>query len=801
MTLYLNKLRFVAVCIVLILSMLMGGCSKGVITTPTAASLSSLVERMTNLAAFAEVPLGQSYLVSSYDRRGGNQDWAVWTKGDSNGRVTLLDVDGPGYISRMWIASFYVNRWFIYFDNEESPRLTLTNKELFGEKFPFSSPLAGKSGGGKYSLIPLPFAKHIRIEVEPTKLDPSKRNYFQINYTLLSKENSVCESWPKVLSSENSNTINRTCSVLLDKKNSLLAVGDDCLKSVTEKTVSAHSGLEFYNRRGKGRLDSFAVRIVAPVGGELMQHEILRKLRIRMYWDGAKNPSVDVPLGDFFCNPLYPRSFSSYVLGNIDGMYICRLPMAYKKGARCILLNDGNMDVRVLVGANSSDILDSRSRLRFHAKWSASTTSGRPFTMLKCSGSGHYIGCFLTSIGQDGSWNILEGDEYIIPNGDRSIGQYGTGLEDYFSGAYYYTSLFDLPYHGLIEKGAMRTDQYRFHALDAVAFEDGLEMGIEFGDQNRAQGYMSSVVYWYANKIQDVTISGYEQSLLSRPKDRFEVAGLMSQLFSLERESLWSDAADRCEFFATRYSRYPWADVLKLRALGYRKKIDGFEAVKSEYEKLANSKFAPTSRQAKDILWASERDNHALLGMHMRGKYKVWIDGIEIAEGNSKAVLDVRRLKLPPGKHTWEVDFAPTMQGSLISMCLRTKWGDITSAGEWEIMEAEPIKGRKVPESFKGGQVLPNMTVWQFEPNSYVNMQSRAQGVSIWSFWDGRPKVKRVRLRQTWTNGPSSIASAPETGKAPERTDDELKAHTIEPLAKPPKMKPKIPLTERLLQL
>ncbi len=96
MTLYLNKLRFVAVCIVLILSMLMGGCSKGVITTPTAASLSSLVERMTNLAAFAEVPLGQSYLVSSYDRRGGNQDWAVWTKGDSNGRVTLLDVDGPG---------------------------------------------------------------------------------------------------------------------------------------------------------------------------------------------------------------------------------------------------------------------------------------------------------------------------------------------------------------------------------------------------------------------------------------------------------------------------------------------------------------------------------------------------------------------------------------------------------------------------------------------------------------------------------------------------------------------------------
>src|SRR5437899_2752843 len=28
---------------------------------------------------------------------------------------------------------------------------------------------------------------------------------------------------------------------------------------------------------------------------------ILRALRLRMYWDGAAKPAVDVPLGDFFC--------------------------------------------------------------------------------------------------------------------------------------------------------------------------------------------------------------------------------------------------------------------------------------------------------------------------------------------------------------------------------------------------------------------------------------------------------------------------------------------------------------------
>jgi hypothetical protein len=61
-----------------ICSLLVGaGCRRSSRVPNVPLSLSSLVGRMTNLAAFAERPLGQSYLVSSYDRRGGNQDWAT----------------------------------------------------------------------------------------------------------------------------------------------------------------------------------------------------------------------------------------------------------------------------------------------------------------------------------------------------------------------------------------------------------------------------------------------------------------------------------------------------------------------------------------------------------------------------------------------------------------------------------------------------------------------------------------------------------------------------------------------------
>src|ERR1700749_80101 len=34
--------------------------------------------------------------------------------------------------------------------------------------------------------------------------------------------------------------------------------------------------------------------------------EMLRSLRLRMYWDGASQPAVDVPLGDFFAAGVKP---------------------------------------------------------------------------------------------------------------------------------------------------------------------------------------------------------------------------------------------------------------------------------------------------------------------------------------------------------------------------------------------------------------------------------------------------------------------------------------------------------------
>jgi hypothetical protein len=756
----------------------MSGCSNEPRCPVDHVDFGLLLSRMTNLNTFAETPLGDSFLESSYDRSGGNQDWAVYTSAQPNGRVKVFEADGPGYISRFWIASFAAERWLFFFDGESEPRLNLARDDIFGDKFPFAPPLAGKSGGGRYCLLPIPFSKSIRIEMIPTDLKQSDRNYFQVNYTRLNLNPDAVESFPAALSSAQSNQVVAVNSALTAQPQVQAALVEQCMKDVESKTIKPGESLTFWDDTGEGLLKTFCIRIDSPADSEVIGADLLRRLRLKMNWDGKSFPSVDVPLGDFFCNPFYLRSYSSMPLGRADGAFICRFPMPYQKGARCILENRSGIPVSVSIGVQGNRVSTEGLQCKFHAGWRASSTSGVPFQMLQTEGSGHYVGCFLSAIGQDGSWNILEGDEFLKPDPGRQAPQLGTGLEDYFNGAYYYTSLFDLPLHGLIEKGAMRTDQYRFHLLDAVSFKKSFEAGIEFGDRNQASGYMSSVAYWYADPASSAALLEKQAALLARPADRFELPGIMAQLFLLEREGLYEDAAARTDFFAQRYRAQPWGDIFKVRALACREKTTSFLAVKASYEALIHSASPAAAQAARDRLWLNEDTSNALLGIHALGKYRLLQDGQLVAEGEGRNDLRVLRIPVTSGEHTWDVELTPIRQGSFFSLCLRTQKGDVTSAGEWNQLDVTEVPGRPHSEKFKGNEVLPNMTIWAFEPNAYVGMQSPAMGINLWSFWDSRPLVQRVRLTKKWRMGEGLPAMLPRNEQ--ERTAEELRAHAID---------------------
>lgn len=764
---------FISPAVLVALAVLVGCSPTQEANLPDHMDLSYLLGRMTNVNNFSEAPLGNSFLVSSYDKTGGNQDWAVYTQAGSNDRIKIFEAEGAGYISRIWIASFAAKNWQFFFDGEQEPRLVLTQKELFGNRFPFSPGLAGNSGGGKYSLLPIPFSKSLRIEIEPTNLNRGNRNYYQINYTLVDLPSSDVESFPVELSETESNLVVAVNAELDMKEDALRTINASC--AVETSILEAGQELEFWSDAGEGVLKGFAIGLQEPDHATAMSMELLRTLRVQMFWDGMKEPSVDVPLGDFFCNPFYFRSYSALPMGYVDGNFVCRFPMPYSKGARCVIKNTSAIPMTLKVGAVGNRESSEGLSRKFHAVWRASNTSGRPLPIMEAEGSGHYVGCFLNAIGQDGSWNILEGDEYIRPDYGTQPAQLGTGLEDYFSGAYYYTSLFDLPFHGLIEKGAMRTDQYRFHMLESVAFENSIDMGIEFGHGNKSQGYMSSVAYWYMDEAIGLSLSSAYSHLLARPADRFELPGLMAQFFQLERTGLFGDAAARMGFFAERYKAQPWVDLIKVRELGYREKVEGFEAVKAEYEQLSKSAFPPAANAANDMLWLHEHPDNGLLGIHALAKYKISMDGQPIVEGEGKADLRVVRVQAKKGSHNIGADLTPTKQGSFLSLCLRTQHGDATSAGDWKMVEMLEQPGIKPPESVRGRQVLPNMTVWAMEPNSYVGMQSPPIGINLWRFYERAPLYKQLKINKDFTIG-TELA---EELVLEERSDDEKKANAV----------------------
>ncbi len=761
-----------------LISLLAAGCGGGD-GEATPRSLDDLLDRMGRIEALALPPPGPSYLESSYDRTGGNRDWMTFRETNPQGRITLLDAEGPGYVSRIWTPGLAVSRWQFFFDGESTPRIDLAQDELFGGSFPFVPPLAGESGGGQYSMMPIPFARSLRIEVVPERLHEDDRNYFHINTTRWPARKGRIESWPRGLRPGQVQAVEALLALLDAGPGSLRAAARSALGGAAPFDLAPGEARAVLDQDGAGTVAALAVAWDPSENLRMKAHTMARHLRLRAWWDGDAEPGIDVPLGDFFANPFHPRPYALHALGRVDDAYVSRLPMPFRNGARIEIRNGGDIPVRLTAGATVNPAPPPRAARYFHAVWNATTTSGRPFVLADLDGPGHYAGMFLTAVGQDGTWNILEGDEFLLPDPGVQPGQFGTGLEDYFNGAYYYTGLFDRPWHSLISKGAMRTDQIRLRALDLTGFEESLAVGIEFGHGNRSTGTMSGVVYVYLDRPGGTVLSPALEPLLARPPDRFEVPGFMASVFTMERAGLWEEAGLRSAALADRHPDRPWADRLRVRAADSRARAGGFEAVRGDLEQMAESADSEAAAQATDLLWMHDGERRALLGIHMRGRYRLQMNGEEVAAGLAEGGLRVIRVEDLPEEVTWELEFVPTDRGAFAAFCLRTPEGDVTSAGPWETVGVVPHPEQEPPERFEADAELPNMMLWEFEINGYAGMQSGRQNLELWRFWEDAPRVRAVHLRRT-QNLREAIRAAG-LAEPRHREEAERRAYTVDP--------------------
>ena len=247
-----------------------------------------------------------------------------------------------------------------------------------------------------------------------------------------------------------------------------------------------------------------------------------RALVLRIYWDGAAAPSVEVPFGDFFAagngmraevNSL-PVKVSSFGRG-----YNCYWEMPFKKSARITVSNESDKET-----AGTYFQIDwikysqpPPAVMYFHARYHQEYPAemGKPYTVFSGKGRGHYVGTVLSSQNGIGHW-FGEGDDYFYIDGETVPSILGTGTEDYINEAWnmrVHTSLYTGCTIFEPRSPDARVTAYRWHIQDPILFAKSLKFTIERrGYVMNAKGEVvaesgsrpdnwSSVSYWYQDSV------------------------------------------------------------------------------------------------------------------------------------------------------------------------------------------------------------------------------------------------------------------------------------------------------------
>jgi len=103
----------------------------------------------------------------------------------------------------------------------------------------------------------------------------------------------------------------------------------------------------------------------------------LHGIKLRMLWDGAQTPAVDVPLGEFFCAP-YGKAvaFENAFFASPEGRsFNCFIPMPFQTAARMELYNGAGVDLGHLFYEVDYELRKHEAEtLYFHCKWNESGT-------------------------------------------------------------------------------------------------------------------------------------------------------------------------------------------------------------------------------------------------------------------------------------------------------------------------------------------------------------------------------------------------------------------------------------------
>lgn len=277
--------------------------------------------------------------------------------------------------------------------------------------------------------------------------------------------------------------------------------------------IKAGTTFEIANIEGPGAIQQIWM---TPTGA--WRHAIMR-----IYWDDMEYPSVECPVGDFFCNGWgsFAPVVSLPICVNPGSAFNSYWIMPFRKRCRITMENLDSRDMVLYYQINYTLTEIPEDAAYFHAQFRRVNPLPykEVYTILDgVKGKGHYVGTYMAwGVNNNGWWG--EGEIKFYIDGDKEFPTIcGTGTEDYFCGSYNFENKatrqyqeFTTPYSGLCQvirpdgvyNSQTRFGMYRWHITDPVRFDNDLKVTIQALGWRRDGHYLplkddiASVAFWY----------------------------------------------------------------------------------------------------------------------------------------------------------------------------------------------------------------------------------------------------------------------------------------------------------------
>jgi hypothetical protein len=468
----------------------------------------------------------RAYMRSTYDRRGGNEgaDASHFLYQLSDTFNVTLDLEGPGLLLFSRYNHWHGSPWHYVVDGTDHIVQETSTQDplhpapdsIFLPPAPFPQPLNwtwATTKGADLVWTPIPFERSFQMAYTRTHYGTGYYIYDRfVPGTALSHS---LRAWKET------DVPAQDVLDLISKSGTDISPKTGCKLLSGSTEVPAHHDLTLTRLKGKAAIRFLEFSIPRE------EASAFENTRLRVTWDGRRDPSIDAPIALFFgTGTLYNRDNREYLVKAFpvsvrfgkNRIYLdCYFPMPFFKSARIELVGGDHAVHGIDWKIRYMPSKDSPNQLSyFHATYRdfPHPAFGHDLVLLdtrKTEAGGDWSGQLVGTsfiFSHNANLRTLEGDPRFFFDDSLTPQAQGTGTEEWGGGGDYWGGLnMTLPFVGhpvgarspqlAVNDQDKIESAYRFLLADLMPFGKNAVIQLEHGGTDESTEHYETVTYWY----------------------------------------------------------------------------------------------------------------------------------------------------------------------------------------------------------------------------------------------------------------------------------------------------------------